>query len=40
VIYSSYIFNNDAAFLEDDTNNNDLIPRLKENGAFGYLDKN
>jgi hypothetical protein len=38
VIYSSYIFNNDLAFLEDN-NINDLIPRLNENAAFGFWDK-
>lgn len=38
VIYSSYIFNNDIAFLEDD-NINDSVPRLSEDGAFGFWDK-
>jgi len=38
VIYSSYIFNNDIAFLEDNDINNS-VPRLKENGAFGFWDK-
>ena len=38
MVYSSYIFNNDTAFLED-YNINDLIPRLNENRAFAYYDK-
>lgn len=39
VIYSSYIFNKDYAYAEGDNNNNDCVPRLKENGAFGFWDK-
>ena len=38
VIYSSYIFNNDLAFFEDNIIN-DLIPRLNEDGTFGFWDK-
>jgi len=37
VIYSSYIFSNDIAFYEDEIN--DSVPRLQENSAFGFWDK-